>query len=460
MDQSELFPVAPATPDAAAAATPATTAAAPVYPAIPLAERMRPKTIDDFVGQGHVLACGSPLHSAIVAGRPHSMVLWGPPGSGKTTLGRMVASYANAQFITLSAVLAGVSDIRQAIVKAKTHRQHSRGDTVLFIDEVHRFNKAQQDAFLPYIEDGTLLFIGATTENPSFALDNALLSRARVYVLKALSQDDIIALLAHAQRHGFDDAPEVSRDSLARLAAVADDDARRALNLLEIAAGLAVAGGHGRVLHDTVVQAAVAGAGVRRYDNRGDIFYEQISVLHKAIRGSSADAGLYWLGRMLDGGCDPAYLARRLTRIASEDIGNADPSALRLCLDAWQVQERLGSPEGELALAQAVVYLACAPKSNAVYRAFQHAMGDVEKYGDLPTPLRFRTAPTRLMRDQGYGKGYRYAHDEAGAYCAGESYFPDTMPAQCYYQPSDRGDELRLRQLLQQWRDRDRAAKE
>ena len=453
MEQRDLFKSADST---AGLASPAAT---PLNHAIPLAERMRPKSLDGFVGQAHLLACGSPLHSAIVAGRPHSMVLWGPPGSGKTTLGRMVAHYAKAQFITLSAVLAGIKDIRDAINKATFYRQHSRGDTVLFIDEVHRFNAVQQDAFLPYIEDGTLLFIGATTENPSFALNNALLSRARVYVLNTLSQDDIVALLQHASQHGFNPAIEATRSGLAMLAAVADGDARRALNLLEIAVELAVAAHHGTVLHDECIKTAVEGASVRRYDNRGDIFYEHISVLHKAIRGSSPDAGLYWLARMLDGGCDPAYVARRLTRIAAEDIGNADPNAQRLCLDAWQVQERLGSPEGDLALAQAVVYLACAPKSNAVYTAFKQAMADVEKYGDLPTPLRFRKAPTQLMRDLDYAKGYRYAHDEADAYCAGETYFPDTMPEQHYYQPTDRGAEQQLRERLQQWRNRDRDSK-
>ena len=427
---------------------------------VPLADRMRPMTLDDFIGQGHLLAFGCPLRSAIINGKLHSMILWGPPGTGKTTLGRMAAAVAGAQFISLSAVLAGVKDIRDAITMAKAHRQRTGGDTVLFIDEAHRFNKAQQDAFLPHIENGTVLFIGATTENPSFALTNALLSRTRVYVLKSLTKDDIITVIQRAGTHGFQPPIEINPKGVAMLADAADGDARRALNLLEIAVGLATADGHDAAVDDTVVQTAIEGGGLRRYDNGGELFYDQISALHKAIRGSSPDAGLYWLARILDGGCDPGYVARRLTRIASEDIANADPNALRLCLSAWQAQERLGLPEGQLALAQTVVYLACAPKSNAVYTAFQQAMRDVRKFGSLETPLRLRNAPTGLMRNLGYGEGYRYAHDEADAYACGESYFPDAMPPQIYYQPSDRGFELRLRNLLQGLRERDRAANE
>ena len=428
----------------------------------PLADRMRPRTLQEFVGQSHLLGEGKPLQRAIVSNNLHSMIFWGPPGTGKTTLARMIADCASAQFLSLSAVLSGVKEIRAAIEQAKYARNQQNNGTVLFVDEVHRFNKAQQDAFLPHVEDGTVTFIGATTENPSFELNNALLSRARVYVLKALQANEIKLIIDQAVEHkerGLGqrnlEIPESSRNKLAE---AADGDARRALNLLEIAADLAEQKDGGEVLTDHVVQ-DVIGTGVRRFDKGGEAFYDQISALHKSVRGSSPDAALYWLARMLDGGCDPLYIARRVTRMASEDIGNADPRGLQLALNAWDVQERLGSPEGELAIAQAVVYLACAAKSNAVYKAFTEAMQDAKKHGSLEVPLPLRNAPTRLMKELDYGKGYRYAHDEPEAYAAGEKYFPEEMGERIYYQPAGRGLEQKIAEKLTYLRSLDKKSR-
>ena len=425
----------------------------------PLAARMRPRTLDDFVGQSHLLGGDHPLRRLLESGRVHSMVLWGPPGSGKTTLARLMAGLCDAQFLTISAVLAGVKDIRSAVEQARAYRQRAGGDTLLFVDEAHRFNKAQQDAFLPFVEDGTLVFVGATTENPSFELNSALLSRARVYVLKALGAHEIRIVIdraiADAERGvgaSRIDLPETLRDTLA---AAADGDARRALNALEILVELAAAEGQ-IVVDEALVARVLAGGSARRFDKGGEQFYDQISALHKSIRGSNPDASLYWLARMLDGGCDPTYIARRLVRAASEDIGIADPRALEVALNAWDAQERLGSPEGELALAQAAVYLACAAKSNAVYTAFGEAMKDAAGLGSAEVPVHLRNAPTRLMKELGYGHEYRYAHDEPEAYAAAEQYFPDGVEPRRYYSPSDRGLEARIAEKLARLRELDR----
>ncbi len=416
----------------------------------PLADRMRPQVLDDYVGQAHILKRGKPLYEAISSGRLHSMIFWGPPGTGKTTLARLIAQHADAQFLPLSAVLSGVKEIRAAVSLAKEVQQEHGKATVLFVDEVHRFNKAQQDAFLPHVEDGTVYFVGATTENPSFALNNALLSRARVYVLTALTTDDLLLVLNNAlinQTDGLGSlAITIADDIKQQFANAADGDARKLLNLLEIAVELAAAH-NSSVINETISKEVLFG-GVRRFDNKGEEFHNQISALHKSVRGSSPDASLYWLCRMIDGGCDLSYLARRIVRMASEDIGNADPRALQLALNAWQVQERLGSPEGELALAQAVVYLAAAPKSNAVYKAYNAAMAHVKQSGSVPVPIHLRNAPTTLMKSLDYGKAYRYPHDEPEAYAAGVNYFPDELIGTQYYQPVERGLEIKIKEKL------------
>ncbi len=445
MAEADLFASAPA-PDPAGSR--------------PLADRMRPRHLDEVEGQQALLGSDRPLRRSLDAGNAHSMILWGPPGTGKTTLGRLVASHCGAQFLTLSAVLSGVKDIRQAVDRARMHRRTTGGGTVLFVDEVHRFNKAQQDAFLPHVEDGTLIFIGATTENPSFEVNSALLSRARVYVLKALDHDAIRRIVDRAidDRERGLGASGVSVEESARglLADAADGDARQALNYLELAANLAASESEASPRVDqALVARVIREGGARRFDKGGDNFYDQISALHKSIRGSDPDATLYWLARMLDGGCDPRYLARRLVRVASEDIGNADPRALRVGLDALETYERLGSPEGELAVAQAAVYMACAAKSNAVYRAFDAAMEDVRSHGSLPVPPHLRNAPTRLSKELGHGRDYRYPHDEPEAYAAGERYFPDEMEVKRYYSPSSRGLEQKIQEKLARLRELD-----
>jgi putative ATPase len=399
------------------------------------------------------------LRQAIEQGKAHSMIFWGPPGTGKTTLAKIIAATTESHFISLSAVMAGVKDIRSAVADARRIREIQGKSTVLFLDEVHRFNKAQQDAFLPFVEDGTLTFIGATTENPSFELNNALLSRARVYVLQALSQVAIGDILVHAlkdKEKGLGNRRiVVDAAAMELIVMAADGDARRALNLLELATDLAPDEG-GRANVDIRIAEDVVQGSRRRFDKQGEYFYDQISALHKSVRGSDPDASLYWLMRMLDGGCDPLYVARRMIRMASEDIGNADPRALRICLDAWETVERLGSPEGELALAQAVVFLACAAKSNAVYKAAKAATADAQKFGSLEVPMHLRNAPTKLMKELGHGESYRYAHDEEDGFASGENYFPEDMPQRTYYHPVPRGLELKIREKLDDLKRRNR----
>ncbi|MDY6941742.1 MAG: replication-associated recombination protein A [Pseudomonadota bacterium] len=421
----------------------------------PLADRMRPRYIDEVVGQQHLLAPGKPLRRALEGSLPHSLILWGPPGTGKTSLARLMADRAGLAFVNLSAVMVGVKEVRAAMDSAQRLKSAQGTATVLFLDEVHRFNKAQQDAFLPFVEDGTIIFVGATTENPSFELNNALLSRARTYVLRRLEPADLRRLLDLAldddERGLGAQGIHLTDAAFDGLIQATDGDGRRALTLLELCAQLADA--DGTVDVDAVRD--VVGDGIRQFDKGGDAFYDQISALHKSVRGSSPDAALYWLARMLDGGCDPLYIARRLVRMANEDIGNADPRALTLTLNAWDAQQRLGSPEGHLAMAQAVVYLACMPKSNAVYRAFGSAMASVREHGSLPVPVHLRNAPTKLTRELGHGRDYRYAHDEPDAYAAGVKYFPDEMVPLQYYEPVDRGLEIRIGDRLRELRRRD-----
>ncbi|AFT67147.1 replication-associated recombination protein A [Cycloclasticus sp. P1] len=429
-------------------------------PSEPLADRLRPTSLQEFSGQQHLLSEGKPLYEAIQSGQLHSLVLWGPPGVGKTTLARIIAQQAEADFISLSAVLAGVKDIRAVVEQAKKNRIDKQQNTLLFVDEVHRFNKSQQDAFLPHVEAGVFTFIGATTENPSFSLNNALLSRARVYTLKSLEEDDLRAILNHAltdKNKGLDSQFTIDNEAIQLLLNASDKDARRLLNFIELSAQLASANEHKTITTNIINE--VVQDGVRRFDNHGEDFYNQISALHKSVRGSDPDASLYWLKRMLDGGCDPLYVARRIVRIASEDIGNADPRALQIALNAWETQEKLGSPEGELALAQAVIYLACAAKSNAVYSAFNAVDSVIKKTGSLDVPYHLRNAPTALMKQEGYHEGYRYAHNEPNAFAAGENYLPEALIGSTYYEPVDRGLEIKIAEKLRYLRELNQQAK-
>ncbi|MGB1685828.1 MAG: replication-associated recombination protein A [Pseudomonadales bacterium] len=420
----------------------------------PLASRMRPRGLDTYIGQTHLLAPGKPLREAIESSQLHSMILWGPPGVGKTTLARLIAEVCDIEFQSISAVLSGVKDIRQAIDQARQIQLASNRKTLLFVDEVHRFNKSQQDAFLPHVEDGTVIFVGATTENPSFELNNALLSRTRVYRLQSLTDEQLAEVLKQAMDKDSELANiQTDADTIKTIARAADGDARRALNILEVANDTSE---DGRV--DQSLLAEIFGDELRRFDKGGDLFYEQISALHKAVRGSDPDASLYWFVRMIDGGCDPIYIARRVVRMASEDIGNADPRALQIALNAWEVQERLGSPEGELAIAQAVAYMAIAAKSNAVYSAVGELKGVVAETGSLDVPLHIRNAPTTLMKEMGYGDSYQYAHHYEDAFVPGESYVPQEIHGKQFYHPADRGLETRIKEKLDYLRQQNSAS--
>ncbi|MEK9871839.1 MAG: replication-associated recombination protein A [Gammaproteobacteria bacterium] len=420
----------------------------------PLASRMRPRGLDTYIGQTHLLAPGKPLREAIESSQLHSMILWGPPGVGKTTLARLIAEVCDIEFQSISAVLSGVKDIRQAIDQARQIQVASSRKTLLFVDEVHRFNKSQQDAFLPHVEDGTVIFVGATTENPSFELNNALLSRARVYRLQSLTDEQLAEVLKQAMDKDSELANiQTDADTIKTIARAADGDARRALNILEVANDTSE---DGRV--DQSLLAEIFGDELRRFDKGGDLFYEQISALHKAVRGSDPDASLYWFVRMIDGGCDPIYIARRVVRMASEDIGNADPRALQIALNAWEVQERLGSPEGELAIAQAVAYMAIAAKSNAVYSAVGELKGVVAETGSLDVPMHIRNSPNTLMKEMGYGDSYQYAHHYEDAFVPGESYVPQEIHGKQFYHPADRGLETRIKEKLDYLRQQNSAS--